>query len=327
VIEVVIPAYNAGRFLRETLQSVAAQTLLPGRVTVVDDASTDDTVAVAHACRDELAGRIQIRVMANAGPRGPSAARNTAIRQSEAEWIALLDADDLIAVTHHASLLRAASTASDVVLGFGDSEIFLDDGTGPRRTLLSSFFSTSGVSSLPATELAPGCLTLGDATFPALLKHGLFGTSACLFRREAAVTARLFDESMIYAEDTDFFLRLALCGRFAFTREVTTLKRVHDDNLTQHRNHLAFCHGVAFSFCKLAARTDAPLLTAQQRTAVNHAVSRAVEAYLYQTSRYGAVAYGRAARLAWRSGRALMAAAPRHLVRLAIHRAIAGRRG
>jgi glycosyltransferase involved in cell wall biosynthesis len=325
MIEVVIPAYNAGHFLRETLESVATQTLRPDLVTVVDDRSTDDTVAVANASRDALAGRLRIQVLANDGPRGPSAGRNTAIRRSCADWIALLDADDLLRPGHHEYLFRVANTAPDVVLGFGDSSIFQDMEAGERRVLVDSFFAASGVADLPAIEIASGCLTLADQTFPAMLRHGLFGTSACLFRRERGLATGLFDESMMFCEDTDFFLRLSLLGRFAFTQEVTTLKRVHDANLSQIPNKLGFCRGIALSYNKLATQNMAPPLTPWQRSQLQAALDRAIEAYLYHASLSGPAAYLRAARLAWQSGRPMMTARPRHLLRIAARSVVSPR--
>jgi glycosyltransferase involved in cell wall biosynthesis len=325
MIEVVIPAYNAGRFLRETLLSVAAQTLLPDLVTVVDDSSTDDTVAVARACASELAGKLAIQVIPNAGRRGPSGGRNTGIKQSRADWIALLDADDLFAPDHHATLLAAARSAPDVVLGFGDSTWFIDREPGQRETQVASFFAQSGVASLPQAEIASGYLTLGDRTFPAMLDHGLFGTSACLFRRDAALKAGLFHEAMMFGEDTDFFLRLSLQGRFAFTRALTTHKRVHDRNLSQPSNHLAFSRGLAFSYVNLARRTDPPPLNAAQQEAVERALTRVMGVYLFVASLRGVAAYWQAVRLAWRGGRWLMPAHPRHLVRLARHSFAAGK--
>jgi len=312
LIEVVIPAWNAGRFLRRTLESVAAQTRPPDLVTVVDDASRDDTVAVAGACARDLGDRITIRLLRNAGPRGPSAARNTAIRQSDADWIALLDADDLLAPGHHAALRRAVAAADDVVLGFGDSTVFCGE-----RTLVPSFLAAGGVAARPAAELAPGCWTLGEAMFPALLGSGVFATSACLFRRTAAEAAGLFDETMLRCEDTDFFLRLALAGRFAFTREVVTHKRVHDDNLSHERHRLAFCRGTAVSLAKLMAL---PGLAAAQSAALQTAFAAALDGYLYNASRAGLPAYWQAAGLARRTRRTARAADPRHLARLALRK-------
>src|SRR5215469_14135889 len=106
-LDVIVPAHNAGRFLGATLQSVALQHVLPRSVIVVDDRSTDDTAAVAVACAADYADFLPIRLLHNRGPRGPSAARNLAIRRSDAEFVALLDADDLAAPAHHQLLLSA----------------------------------------------------------------------------------------------------------------------------------------------------------------------------------------------------------------------------
>ena len=217
------------------------------------------------------------------------------------------------------------TAAGDALLGFGDSNWFRDDDTGIRHTEVQNFFRMSGVADLPATEVAADCFTLGDETFPAMLNHGLFGTSACLFRREAALRAGLFDELMMFAEDTDFFLRLSLQGRFAFTRTLTTHKRLHDGNLSQAPNHLAFCRGTVSSYLKLARRTEPPPLTPAQQLAVERALTRVVGANLFVASLRGAAAYWQAVRLAWHSGRWLMPAHPRHLVRLARHGFAAGK--
>ncbi len=322
MIEVVIPAFNGGRFLRETLRSVAAQTVPPACVTIVDDRSTDDTVAVAESCRRELAGQLDIRVIANTGPQGPSAARNTAIRQSDAVWIALLDADDLLTPIHHECLLRAAQALPDAVLSFGNSTVFRDDPDGTRRVTVPQYLTVSGVSALPATALAEGTWTLGEAMFGAMLHNGVFGTSACLIRREAALSVGLFDKSMMQSEDTDLFLRLALAGGFAFTRDVVANKRVHGDNLSHERHKFAFCRGTARSLTKLAG--EAKSLTSTQAQALDRALTVAIDNYLYHASLAGFSPYSAAAALSRQSGRGALAAKPKHLLRLLLHRWISG---
>ena len=310
MLEVIIPAFNAAPYIRETLLSVAAQTRPADLITVVNDASTDDTVAVARACIDELVDRVRIQIIDNTGPRGPSAARNTAIRRGNAPWVALLDSDDLLAPTHHATLLRVATTSDDIVLGFGDSTVF-----NARETLDSGFLTTSGVTALTATEIAEDCWTLGDRMFDILLSNGVFGTSACLFRRDAAIGAGLFDESMMQCEDTDLFMRLALMGRFAFSREVVAHKRVHDNNLSHERHKLLFCRGTVLSLAKIAAL---PHLPAARSAAIATALSQAVDGYLYHASRSGVSAYRAARDIARKVGFARKTANPRHLVRTAI---------
>jgi glycosyltransferase involved in cell wall biosynthesis len=310
-IEVVIPAYNAAPFLRATLESIAAQTVAPLRVTVVDDRSTDGTADVARAAADALRDRVAIRVLPNAGPQGPSGGRNTAIRASDADLIALLDADDLFTPVHHASLRSALEAAPDAVLAFGDNTLFRG-----AETIVPSLLAESGVAAQRAEQVAAGVFTLGERMFPELLRTGVFCTSACLFRRDAALDAGLFDEAMMYSEDQDFFLRLALRGRFVFVREVVTEKRVHETNLSHARNTLRFCKGTAEAVARLAAGGAA--LSPAQREAVQAALRPALGGYLYHASRAGLGAWWQAARLAAATGQGGLAASPRHLLRAAV---------
>ena len=313
VIDVVIPAYNAANFLRETLESLAAQTLPPRQAIIVNDASTDDTVAVAQACAAELRDRIAITIIPNTGPRGPSAGRNTGIEASDADRIALLDADDLLAPGHHATLARLLDDCPDAVLSFGNSTVF--DAVATR---VPDYLAVSGLRTWPARRIAEDCFTADDAMFEAMLRHGVFGTSACLFRRDAALAAGLFDEAMMQSEDTDFFLRLALIGRFVFTHDVVTHKREHADNLSHERNRFASCRGIAVSLTRLATG-GARKASAEQQAALRVALLEAMEGYLYHASRAGFAAYRDAYRLACRSGFGAMAANPRHLARALLH--------
>jgi glycosyltransferase involved in cell wall biosynthesis len=86
-VSVVIPAYNAERFIAEAIQSVLAQTYEVTEIIVVDDGSSDHTCEVA-------AGFARTRVLKQPNG-GPGAARNTGIKAASGDWIALLDSDDL----------------------------------------------------------------------------------------------------------------------------------------------------------------------------------------------------------------------------------------
>lgn len=318
MIEVVVPAHNAAPFLRETLESVAAQTRPPALVTVVDDRSTDATREVAERAAAELP--VPIRVLATEGPPGPSAARNTAIRRADGPpLVALLDADDLLLPNHHADLAALLGADPGAVLAFGDCSLF-DSASG--ETLVPSHHTKSGIAARAAEPLATLAVgfTLGERMFVELLATGMFGTSACLFHRAAALRAGLFDEAMMYAEDTDLFLRLALLGGMPFTREPVSRKRVHGGNLSRLENRLRFARGTAESLARLQARAAAGEIapTPAQRAALEERVPRAVNGYLYEASLCGPAAYRRAALLARRSGLGPLALHPRHLARLAL---------
>jgi len=317
VLEVVIPAYNAAPFLRETLESLAAQTRPADLVTIVDDRSSDGTGALARALAAELAPRLTIQVLDNAGPQGPSAARNTALRASRAEVIALMDSDDLAAPDHHQTLVDLLAAAPDIVLAFGNSLVFRG-----AEVLIPDMHAKSGISSFPAEELAPGRLTLGERMFEAMLGAAPFSTSACAFRRDSAVQAGLFDETLRYSEDTDLFLRLALLGRFAFSEAIITRKRVHGSNLVGH-SKLHFCRGTALALARLADRAAAgdPVardLSPARRAALAEGLQRAVYGWLYAASWESPRLYREAAAAARRAGLGRMALDPRHLARLVI---------
>lgn len=88
---VIIPAYNVSGIIGRAIRSAAAQTLPPLEILVIDDCSTDDTVEVARALAREIPA---LRVLSTSVNGGPAAARNVGLRGAQAEWIALLDADD-----------------------------------------------------------------------------------------------------------------------------------------------------------------------------------------------------------------------------------------
>ena len=91
-VSVITPAYNARATIARTLASIAAQTLRPREVIVVDDGSTDDTVAVAEGFAPRMQG-IALKILRQEN-QGAGVARNRAIRAASGTWLAFLDADD-----------------------------------------------------------------------------------------------------------------------------------------------------------------------------------------------------------------------------------------
>lgn len=88
-ISVVIPLYNKSAEIGRALASVMAQTLLPREIIVVDDGSTDDSVAKVEAFDSPL-----LRIIRQENS-GVSVARNVGIEAASSRWVALLDGDDL----------------------------------------------------------------------------------------------------------------------------------------------------------------------------------------------------------------------------------------
>src|SRR5262249_27493026 len=88
-VSVVIPTFNRQQVILRAIHSVLRQSLSPHEILVVDDASSDETVALVEGLKDP-----RIQVFRHEINRGPAAARNTGIRAATGKWIALLDSDD-----------------------------------------------------------------------------------------------------------------------------------------------------------------------------------------------------------------------------------------
>lgn len=105
---VVVPLYNKAAYVAETLASLAAQTKLPDELIIVDDASTDLSLATAKHFLETHAAKFEscdIRLIELKQNQGPGHARNTGLQHATGELISFLDADDL----YHPHLLMVAS--------------------------------------------------------------------------------------------------------------------------------------------------------------------------------------------------------------------------
>jgi glycosyltransferase involved in cell wall biosynthesis len=106
-VSVVIPCYNSSAYLRETMESVFAQTLRDFEVILVDDGSTDDTrELINHLVAENRGHDLRSVFQANAGVAG---ARNRGIAMARGRYILPVDADDLIAPT----MLEACAAVLD----------------------------------------------------------------------------------------------------------------------------------------------------------------------------------------------------------------------
>jgi len=181
-VSVVIPCYNAARFLRETLDSALKQTLPPLEVIVVDDGSTDDSAAIAESYGPP------VRVIRQPN-QGESVARNTGVAASRGDYIVFLDADDLLAP----GLLEVQTRhLQKMAWGVGCTGVgrFHDD---PRRLF--------GVA-MPRSE----------RFFPEIIRGNLGPLSCWMTPRRLILEAGGFEPSMRYCEDWDLWWRVGLTG-------------------------------------------------------------------------------------------------------------------
>jgi glycosyltransferase involved in cell wall biosynthesis len=90
LVSIIMPSYNTGKFIAESIDCVLAQTYENWELIIVDDCSSDDTDAVVARYDDA-----RIRYLKNEKNSGAAVSRNRALREAKGRWIAFLDSDDL----------------------------------------------------------------------------------------------------------------------------------------------------------------------------------------------------------------------------------------
>ena len=199
-VSVVVPCYNAERYLAAALDSALGQVGVSLEVLVADDGSTDGTPAVLARYAD------RVRVL-HQDHRGPSAARNACLRAARGDYVALLDADDRFRpgkLARQAAVLDARPDVGLVSTGW-----LVVDADG--RPLPRQGWSRDE----------------GDVRRRLLLGN-LAHPVAVMLRRAQALDAGGFDETLQVNEDWDLFLRLALRGaQWACIDEALCEYRVH----------------------------------------------------------------------------------------------------
>ena len=184
LVSVIIPCYNAERWIDEAIQSALNQTYSPVEVIAVDDGSSDGSWKKIQ--------EFGSRVIAETGPnRGGSAARNRGFVLSRGDYIQFLDADDYLLpkkIPRQVAFLEASG--ADVVYGDWRHEHFLPDGSSQLEEI-----AVSG-----AQEDVLGALLSGWWVAPAAL----------LFRRHVLEKTGGWDESLAAAQDRDLFISIAM---------------------------------------------------------------------------------------------------------------------
>jgi GT2 family glycosyltransferase len=215
-VTVIVPAYERAALLDRALGSIAAQTVAPEEVIVVDDASTDATAAVALA-----AGA---RVITHAENAGAATARNTGFAAARTAWVALLDSDDEW-LPHH--LERTWAARAGHVLVSGSCLVIGTDGAVERAAGPAGWHDR--VLRRPA-----------DLVYP----ENPVVASGALVDRAAVLRAGGYDTTLRYAEDFDLWTRVLEQGTARCLAEVTVLIRQHGERKSARRDRATAAQGL-----------------------------------------------------------------------------------
>ena len=191
LVSVLIPAYNAEAWISDTLRSAIAQTWEPKEIIVVDDGSTDRTLAVARQFESD-----QLRVVTHKN-QGASATRNKAYSLSKGDYVQFLDADDLMAPDKIARQMEALGPSPN------------------KRTLLSGswgrfmyrYYRTKFTPSPLWCDLSPVEWLIRKMKLDLYMQ-----TASWLVSRELAEAAGPWDTRLLGDDDGEYFCRVLLAS-------------------------------------------------------------------------------------------------------------------
>lgn len=202
LVSVIIPFYNAERYLGEAIESVLAQSYLPSQVILVDDGSIDRGSNIARSLSE---ANPNVQLLVRPENAGPAAARNAGLAHADGEFITYLDADDRMTpdrLTLQVQYLLDHPSV-DVVIGAEQPVIETD---------------------APADVVSRQQLHALETSFLLI---------SMMLRRSALERVSGFDSSYRVAEDIDWLFRAADAGlTIEKIDSVMTLRRFHAGNLS-----------------------------------------------------------------------------------------------
>jgi glycosyltransferase involved in cell wall biosynthesis len=216
LVTVVIPAFNAERYITEALESVIEQTYRPIEIIVVDDGSTDNTVRAvkdyaAGAARANRGREVELHCVCRQNG-GPSAARNTGINKARGEYIAFLDADDLWMREKLEKQRRIYVMDPEIDIVFCDAVISRSSGERNeefcvfnQHSLTKNFFGHDFIVMNPMQKL---------------LRLNFITTSSVIVKRKCFQDGLAFNEERRHAEDWELWLKMSLRYKIGYVNDI-----------------------------------------------------------------------------------------------------------
>ncbi|UFS69439.1 glycosyltransferase [Geomonas sp. RF6] len=223
-ISVIIPCYNAEKYLGEAIESVLSQSVPPYEVLVVDDGSTDRTPDVVR----RFGARVRYLARANGGV---SSARNAGIGATTGRNLVFLDSDDLLMPDALRTLASALAAHRGAGIAFGLFHQFEED---PAKPLPSSPYVAQQIEKTPHDTLPDGTY-LYEGLFSALLRGRFIPIGGTMVRRCVVEAVGAFDERFHVGEDRDLWLRATVIFPFICVNRPVLNRRIHSSNLSSIR--------------------------------------------------------------------------------------------
>ena len=180
LVDIIIPAYNPGKYLADAIDSCLAQEYKGYTVTVIDDNSDEDVKKMLDPYPD-------VKYIRNEENLGPGGARNVGIRATDAPLISLLDSDDIMHPSKLARSVKAFERRPELGLTCGNYQILVN-----RSRLMRPFYKKS--------------IKIDHSS---LMRQNFVASGSTTFKRKAAEDVGLFSEKYWISEDYDMWVRLS----------------------------------------------------------------------------------------------------------------------
>jgi glycosyltransferase involved in cell wall biosynthesis len=211
-VSVVVSMYNAERYVAEAIDSVLRQSFAEWELLIVDDGSSDGSTVIAQ--RYAAAHPYRIRYLTHSGRanRGVSASRNLGAAHAHGEFIAVLDADDACEPLRLEEQVRFLDAHPEIAL-VGSHFVEIDDGGAARRGI-----------DLP--------LSHREICWHLLFNNAFIHSSVMFRRSDVLASAGGYNETIAYAHDYEYWLRITAGLRVANLPAALVRYRVHDASLS-----------------------------------------------------------------------------------------------
>ena len=213
-VSVIIPAYNAERYIREAIDSVLNQTFKDFEIIVIDDGSTDNTSKILESYGNKIRWKSQEN-------KGQASAQNEGIKIAKGDYLAYLDADDIYFPKILETQVKYLDKHSDAGLVYSD------------------YYQIDDKKILKIAKSQPFDYLL-------LLQNNYICKSTVMHRRECLVCANLFDESINGRDDWDMWVRISEKFKAGYINKPLVKYRVHEDSWTHslpnEQDNLRYCH-------------------------------------------------------------------------------------
>ncbi|GAC15095.1 hypothetical protein GLIP_2469 [Aliiglaciecola lipolytica E3] len=217
-ISVIIPVYNCEAFINETLNSVINQTYPADEIIVINDGSTDGSLAAIERCN------IENMIIIDKPNGGVSSARNEGILAATGDWIAFLDGDDVWHPQKLELFAQLAQKQEDISVIFSEFTAW-----GPNA---SGNFDDPLRKCPKYTEFILEPSLTGWVYHQQLLTNWVL-TSTAMLKYSVIQQIGLFDQELTIAEDWDLFIRASRIAKFYKIKQTLTYYRVAPDSLTK----------------------------------------------------------------------------------------------